>query len=168
MDGLSVREAGPDDAPTLAGLLHRMAEHYREDLSEPSSVTAERIVRLGIGPDRPVQALIAERDGAPLGAAFFNVVYPAAKALPSLYLKDLFVDPAARQGGIGRALMRRLAALAYERGYDRLDWSTGTANAAAIALYESIGAELVEIKRFYRLDRDALLLVAGTGSAAGD
>lgn len=153
---IAIREAGADDAALLAEVAHRMAAHYGEGLQEPPEKTADRMRRLRIGAEGFVQALLAERDGAVLGAAFFNVQFPGRDALPCLYLKDLYVDPAVRRGGVARALLRRLAALTVERGFERLDWSTDSANTAAMALYETAGAARLDSKRFYRLDGERL------------
>jgi len=163
--GVGIREAGPQDADLLANVVHRIAAHYEEGLAEPPDVTADRLRRLRIGPDGLVQALIAEQDDRVVGAAFFNVQFPGADALPCLYLKDLYVDPTARRSGIAQALLSRLAALTLERGFERLDWSTDSANTAAMALYDGIGAALLDSKRFWRLDRTALRRLTDAGTA---
>lgn len=162
---MAIREAGQDDAESLADVVHRMAAHYGEALSESPTVTADRLRRLQIGPRGMVQALLAERDGQTLGAAFFNIQFPGRDALPCLYLKDLFVDPQARRAGIAQALLRRLAALTVERGFERLDWSTDSGNAAAMALYRGSGATLLDSKRFWRLDGAALQHAADADEA---
>ena len=77
-------------------------------------------------------------------------------AQPGLYLEDLYVRPAQRGGGIGEAMLRRLAALAVERNYGRFEWSVLDWNEGAIRFYERMGAQLLPEWRICRVTGDAL------------
>lgn len=101
----------------------------------PEEITALTWSRI-LDPDVPLFARVAERAGTLVGFAD-AVVHPATwTAGPSCYLEDLFVDPEARGGGIGRRLIEDLAGLARARGWARLYWHTHEGNAAARALYD--------------------------------
>ena len=88
-------------------------------------------------------------------ALFFHN-FSTFKGKPGLYLEDLYVQPACRGQGIGRALLRHLGALACERGCGRFEWSVLDWNAPAIRFYESMGASLLPDWRICRIDGEAL------------
>jgi GNAT superfamily N-acetyltransferase len=81
-----------------------------------------------------------------------------------LYLEDIFVRPAFRQRGIGKALMARLAAHCVEQGYARFEWAVLDWNAPSIAFYRSIGAQLMEEWKICRLSGPALATFARDGA----
>ena len=100
------------------------------------------------------------RDGAAQGFALFFHNYSTFLARPGLYLEDLFVRPAARGRGVGKALLQYLATLAVERGCGRFEWSVLDWNAPAIAFYESLGAKAQSEWTIYRVTGEALTALA--------
>lgn len=177
MAGVAIREAGPDDAELPARLAFASDafyhEHFRGDApaaAGPDAIaeTADRIRSLGIGRGRTVEALIAEADGVAVGSAFFGTLFPADENRPSLFLKDLHVDESRRGLGVGRALMRALAALAVARGCVRMDWNTLDWNTGSIAFYESLGAVRRDQAVMFRLDRQALRRIAAESADPPD
>jgi GNAT superfamily N-acetyltransferase len=80
-----------------------------------------------------------------------------------LYLEDLYVTPEARGTGAGTALLKRLAAIAKERGCARFEWSVLTWNTPAIEFYRSLGAVSMEDWRVNRVTGDALDRLADGG-----
>jgi GNAT superfamily N-acetyltransferase len=88
-------------------------------------------------------------------ALFFNN-FSTFLAKPGLYLEDLYVQPAHRRAGLGRALLRRLGAIAVERGYGRFEWSVLDWNENAIHFYESMGATVLPDWRICRVTGAAL------------
>lgn len=99
------------------------------------------------------------------GFALFFHNFSTWEGKPGIYLEDLFVRPAARGRGYGRALLARLAAVALERGCARLEWSVLDWNAAAIGFYRALGAVPMEEWTTYRLSGEALVrLGRGEGS----
>src|SRR3954468_5627979 len=94
---------------------------------------------------RPMcEALMAERDGQCVGFALFFTTFSTFLCKPGLYLEDVFVEPAHRGAGIGKALLARLAAIAMERGCGRFEWRVLDWNEPSIRFYESLGASLLE------------------------
>ena len=83
---------------------------------------------------------IAEIDGEPVGFALFFQSYSTFLARPGLYLEDLFVRPAARGSGVGRALMSACARIAVQRHYGRFEWSVLDWNEPALKFYAALGA----------------------------
>ena len=106
------------------------------------------------------EVLIAEMEGAAVGFALFFHNFSTFEGRPGIYLEDLFVTPAARGSGAGRALLQSLAALALERGCARLEWSVLDWNTPAINFYRSLGAEAMNGWTINRVDGTALAALA--------
>jgi len=104
--------------------------------------TAGRIRRHGFGRRRYFEALLARRGRAVVGFALYYFTYSTFAGRPTLYLEDLFVLPAERGRGAGRALLRALARLAVRRGCGRMEWTVLDWNAPSIRFYEKLGARL--------------------------
>ena len=102
----------------------------------PPDVTTETWRRL-LDPDWPLEGLVAEQDGEVVG--FVNcVLHPSTWATAqSCYLEDLFVSPAARGSGAGRALIEAVVERARSRGFEKVYWHTRESNARARTLYDS-------------------------------
>ena len=95
-------------------------------------------------------------DGDPVGFALFFHTFSTFLAQPGIYLEDLFVIETARGGGVGRALLRRLAQIAVERGCGRLEWAVLNWNRSAIGFYEGLGAAPNSEWTVYRLAGEPL------------
>ena len=107
--------------------------------------------------ERPAaESVVAEREGAVIGFALFFTNFSTFLGKPGLYLEDLYVQPAHRGSGVGRALLTHLAALANERGYGRFEWSVLDWNVDAIRFYEKMGATLMPEWRICRVTGEAL------------
>ncbi len=159
-----LRPAELRDVQPIVGMIRELAEF--EQLTHLLQVTPEKL-RPHLFGEKPVaEAMVAEVDtgqgGKPEVAAFalFFTNFSTFLAQPGLYLEDLYVRPAFRRLGIGQALLRRLAALANERGYGRFDWSVLDWNASAIAFYERMGATVMPDWRVCRVAGDALRALA--------
>ena len=99
---------------------------------------------------------MAEWNSEPAGFALFFHNYSTFLARPGIYLEDLFVAPAFRSRGIGKALLLHLARLANERGYGRVEWSVLDWNEPAIGFYRSLGAVPMSEWTVFRLTGSAL------------
>ncbi len=116
------------------------------------------------GARRYAEVVLADFDGQPAGFALYFHNYSTFLARPGLYLEDLFVDPAIRKHGVGRALLQQLARTAAERGCGRLEWSALKWNRLAIDFYLRLGAVPMDEWCIYRLSGEALLRLAGPQS----
>lgn len=151
---LNLRPATRDDLPTIVRFIRELAEY--EKLLHVCRANEAGLER-ALFADRPVaETLIGEIDGRPEGFALFFTIFSTFECKPGLYLEDLYVTPAARGKGLGKALLTRLAQLAVERGYARLDWSVLDWNTPAIDFYKSLGARPMDDWTVFRLDGDAL------------
>ena len=152
--GFQLRAAEPRDVPALVGLIAELAEFER--LSHLLQVTPERLHPHLFG-ERPVaEARVAEVGGEVVAFALFFTNFSTFLAQPGLYLEDLYVRPAHRGAGIGRALLADLGALAVQRGYGRFEWSVLDWNENAIRFYQRMGATVMPDWRICRVTGEAL------------
>jgi len=104
--------------------------------------TPGRIRRHGFGRPRYFEALVCCRGRTPIGLALYYFTYSTFLGRPTLYLEDLFVLPAERGNGAGRALLRALAKIAVRRGCGRMEWAVLDWNTPSIRFYQKLGAKL--------------------------
>ena len=155
---LQIRCATAADVPQILAFICELAEYER--LSDQVSATEASLQQTLFG-DRPAaEVLIAQLGGVPAGFALFFGNYSTFLAKPGLYLEDLYVRPALRGQGIGKALLTRIAALAVARGCGRFEWSVLDWNQSAIGFYQNLGAVPMSDWRQFRLTGDALKAVA--------
>jgi GNAT superfamily N-acetyltransferase len=109
--------------------------------------------------------LIADLDGQPAGFALYFFNYSTWNGRPGIYLEDLFVDPEFRGLGIGKALLRQVAAIAVEKNCPRLTWAVLDWNTPAIDFYRAMGADFLDEWRMVRVTGDALQQLAGLSAA---
>ena len=151
---LTIRDAVRGDTALILELIHGLAAY--EELSHEVVATPELLEKWLFG-ERPVaEVLIAEWEGAPCGFALFFHNFSTFLGLPGFYLEDLYVQPEFRGRGIGKGLLLRLARLAVERGYGRVEWSVLDWNEPAIRFYKSLGAKPMDEWTVFRLTGDDL------------
>lgn len=133
---ITVRFATAADAPLLLRFVRELAAFERA----PDAVVATEadLLRHGFGPQPEFEAILAFLDGEPAGAALFHTRFSTWLGRPGLYLEDLYVTEAARGQGVGRRLLARLAAIAVERGWARIDFHVLEWNPAR-QFYERLG-----------------------------
>ena len=154
-----IRPAGRGDVPVLLQLVHELAAYERE----PDAVQAtEDDLRRALFEHGACSAHVAEQDGQVVGFALWYPTFSTWTGRSGLWLEDLFVRPAARGTGLGRALLRELAAVCVERGYARLEWWVLDWNEPALGFYRALGAVPQDTWTTLRLDGDALRDLAGS------
>lgn len=160
---ISIRAATPDDLPLVARLIRALAEYEKlaHEVRFDEAILGEKL----FGPRPYAEVAIGEIDGEAQGFALFFHNFSTFEGKPGIYLEDLFVQPAARGSGLGKALLSHLAALATERDCARLEWSVLDWNEPAIGFYKSLGARLMDEWTVMRVDGDAL---ARLGANAGN
>lgn len=161
---ITIRPATPGDVSLILDFIRALAAYERE----PDAVTATEadLLRDGFGANPFYFCLIAEKDGAPAGFAFYFFNYSTWLGRPGLYLEDLFVYPAFRGLGIGKALLQRVAAIAVEKGCPRLQWEVLDWNTPAIEFYRAMGAEFLDAWRNVRVTGEALRRLARAAGAS--
>src|SRR5262245_12725968 len=154
-----IRPATAEDTPTMCRLIRGLAEYER--LAHAVALDEGQLRAHLFGPRPFAEVLLAEEAGAVVGFALFFHNYSTFVSQPTLYLEDLFVEPAHRGMGHGKALLRAVARLAVERGCGRLEWSVLNWNEPAIRFYEALGAVPLDEWTVYRLTGEALQRAGG-------
>ena len=154
-----IRPATPADVPQILAFIRALAAYERA----PDAVTATEagLMRDGFGPNPFYSCLIAEHDGQPAGFALYFFNYSTWMGRPGIYLEDIFVQPEFRGLGIGKALLKQVAAIAVEKGCPRLQWEVLDWNTPAIEFYRAMGAEFLDEWRNVRIIAEALERLAG-------
>ena len=155
---ITITPATPGDVPTILSLIRELAE-YEKLLGRVSATEAS--LRRDLFGDRPyAEVLVGRLGGEPVGYALFFHSYSTFLAVPGIYLEDVFVRPAARGKGVGKALLRAVARAARDRGCGRVEWAVLNWNTPAIQFYESLGAEPLDGWTTYRMDGAAVARLA--------
>jgi len=155
---LSIRAAARADVPVLLDLIRGLAEYERLlHLVVADAATLEREL---FAPDAKAEAVVAFARGEPVGFAVFFHNFSTFLGRRGLYLEDLFVRPAHRGRGYGRALLRHVARIAHARGCGRFEWMALDWNAPAIGFYKSLGAVEMAEWRLFRVTGAALARLA--------
>lgn len=157
---MPLRPAVETDLDTIIELIRALAEYERE----PDAVRLDR-AELGrhlFGPRPYAEVLLAETEaGENAGFALFFPSFSTWEGKPGIHLEDLFVRPAFRGQGHGRALLEAVARTAVERGGARLEWAVLDWNEPAIGFYRRLGASSLDEWTTYRVEADALRALAG-------
>jgi GNAT superfamily N-acetyltransferase len=161
---IAIRFATTEDCPLLLRLIRELAAYERA----PDAVVASEadLRRHGFGPDRQFEAILAFLDGEPAGVALFHSRFSTWLGRPCMHLEDLYVTEPARGRGVGRRLMARLAAIAVERGWGRIDFHVLEWNPAR-AFYHRLGMAHVGGWLRYGADEGALRRLAAEDRGDG-
>ena len=160
---LSIRAARPDDAALVFALVRELADY--EKLSAAVDATEEMIAAALFCEQPRLYCDIAQWDGEAAGFATWFLNFSTFRGRHGIYVEDIFVRPAYRKRGIGKALMQRLARRCVEHNYARFEWAVLDWNAPSIAFYRSIGAEVLNEWRICRLSGEGLARFALGGAA---
>ena len=153
-----IRPLQPDDVGAFFALLQAKAAF---DGCPESLLATEASLRAALfGPGPVTRALVAVVDGRLIGMATFYAIFSTFIMQPGLWLDDLYLDPAHRGKGIGRAMMAQLASIASAAGCERLDWIVATANRDGKRFYERIGANISDQVQLCRLTGPAIRRLA--------
>ncbi len=151
---LAIRPAQPGDAALVFGFIRKLAE-YEKLLHEVAASEADIDGAL-FGPSPRCHCDIALWNGEPAGFALWVYNFSTFRGKAGIYLEDLFVDPARRGRGIGKALLKHLARRCLAEGLPRLQWWVLDWNESSIGFYESLGALPMNDWTVYRVTGDAL------------
>jgi diamine N-acetyltransferase len=152
--GVVVRPAGPDDTSLIFALIRELAAY--EKLGDAVDATQAMIADALFGEKPRLFCDIPEWNGEAAGLAVWFLNFSTFRGRHGIYLEDLFVRPAYRGKGLGKALMMRLATRCVEEGYARFEWSVLDWNAPSIAFYQSIGAQVLPDWKICRMSGEAL------------
>jgi len=164
--GIEIAPAMRADLPTVHRLMRALAVY--EKLEHVFVASEADLDDALFGPHPVAEAFLGLLDGAAVGYALVFTTFSTFAGRRCMWLEDLFVEPAVRGKGVGKALLVHLAALSVERGYARLEWNVLDWNEPSIGFYKSLGAVPMDEWTTFRLVGDALAGVARlSGGAAG-
>ncbi len=142
MDAVTIRPPEPSDATDVAAMVEALNLH----VGAPScAFTEEHFLRDALGPYRAFDALVAELDGQLVGYAFFHPSYDTESAVRGSYLLDLYVEDGVRRGGIGRALLARVARATREAGGGVVWWLMHERNEVASGFYRRLSTRVPDL-----------------------
>jgi GNAT superfamily N-acetyltransferase len=157
-----IRPIAPADVPAVVALVHDLAAY--EKAPEQCHLTAAQLHSALFGPSPALFGLIASEPDEPVaGFALYFLNFSTWEGVHGIYLEDLFVRPQQRGSGLGKALLIRLAQIAVDRGYARVEWSVLDWNTPSIEFYRSLDAVPMNGWTTFRLTGPALRTAAGIG-----
>ena len=161
INGSPLRIASVTDAdvPVVLSLVKKLAEYER--LTHLVVATEDDFRNALFGPRPSVEAVLAFVGDEAVGFALFFASFSTFLGRPGLYLEDVFVEPHFRGNGIGKALLKHLAAIACERNYGRMEWAVLDWNQPAIGFYKRLGAQMMDEWTVCRVTGDSLQRLAG-------
>jgi GNAT superfamily N-acetyltransferase len=157
--GLTIRAATPADRDLVFAFIRDLAEY--EKLLDDVIATPDDVARALFAPHPRVFCDLAEWDGQAAGFALWFYNFSTFRGRHGIYLEDLFVKPAFRGEGIGKALLAHLAKRAVAEGCARVEWWVLDWNEPSIKFYESLGAIPMEEWTVFRLTGEPLKKLAG-------
>jgi len=158
LSGLRLLPLADGDAELLSGMIRELAEF--EHLAAHCAMTAEAVRAHLLGPARCAEAIMAWLEDAPAGFAVYYRTFSTFVARPGVFLEDLFVRPAFRHRGIGRALLKEVGRIAHCGDAGRYEWATLKWNTNARRLYAAVGAREMDEWLLLRMDSAALTCFA--------
>lgn len=150
---ITFRFASEKDVPEILAFIKALAEY--EKMSD-EVVTTEDMLRKWLFEEKKAEVFFASAEGADVGFALFFTNFSTFLGRPGIYLEDLFVLPEHRGRGYGKAILKKLAGLAVERGYGRLEWACLDWNRPSIDFYLSQWAKPMSDWTVYRMSGDTL------------
>jgi GNAT superfamily N-acetyltransferase len=151
---MTVRPIRADDVPAVVGLVRELAD-YEKSLHE-ARLTEEQLTAVLFGDSPALFGHVALVDDEVVGMALWFLNFSTWRGTHGIYLEDLYVQPQHRGRGLGKELLRTLAAVCVERGYSRLEWSVLDWNEPSIEFYKAAGAVPMDGWTVFRLTDDAL------------
>ncbi|WP_371616591.1 N-acetyltransferase family protein [Streptomyces sp. NBC_00454] len=150
-----IRNAVVSDIPVIHAMIRELADY--EKVPDEARATEEQLREALFGERPAAFAHIAQTpEGEAVGFSLWFLSFSTWRGVHGIYLEDLYVRPGVRGGGHGKALLRELARICVERGYERLEWSVLKWNEPTIAFYEALGARPQDEWSVYRLTDGAL------------
>lgn len=153
-----IRPATATDVPVILQFIRELAAY--EKLSHEVTATEELLRRNLFGERPTAEVILAGENGAEAGFAIFFHNFSTFLGKPGIYLEDLYVRPAFRRRGLGKAIMIYLARLARERDCGRFEWAVLNWNKPSLDFYQSLGVRSMSDWTVQRMTGKALAALA--------
>ena len=155
---ITIRRARPGEADLVLSFVRELADY--EKLTHELEATAADLDAVLFGENPRLFCEIAEWQSEPVGFAVWFFNFSTFRGRAGIYLEDLFVRPAFRGNGIGKALLVHLARLCVDNNWSRLQWSVLDWNTPSIEFYKSLGAVMMDEWKLARINGEALARLA--------
>lgn len=163
MSAATLRPATRADVPLITQLIQELAEY--EKLAHTCVADDESVAENLFGERPAAEVVLAFIGEEPAGFALYFENYSTHLSRRGMHLEDLYVREHLRGRGVGKLLLAKLASIALERGYGRMEWAVLRWNESAIRVYDAIGAEPLSGWLTYRLSGDSLQRVASSAKS---
>lgn len=155
---IKIKPAALENVPQILELMREFAEYER--LLDYFETTEEELVRALFGDGKVADAILAFENEKPIAYAVFFPYFSTFRGQRGLYLEDIFITKDARGKGVGEMMLRFIARLAKERGFERIDFQVLEWNTPAIGFYERLGAVRDEEERHFKFTDEAFQKLA--------
>jgi GNAT superfamily N-acetyltransferase len=145
---------------SLVDTLVELDQHYFGPNGKTWEQIRDGVTQNLLGAGSGVDVLVAIESDEVVGIATISLLFPAPDQFGQLFMKDLFIRQPWRGRGIGKAMMQFIAAHALNLNCTRLDWTTEESNSSAISFYDSLGANRVPEKIYFRLAGEEIAALA--------
>jgi ribosomal protein S18 acetylase RimI-like enzyme len=152
---IQIRRPVEGEIPKIIGLMRDFAEF--EGLSEYLTITEEVLSRALFGDNSFVELLVASDGDLFVGYAIFYPHFSSFRGQSGYYLEDIYIDKVFRGRGVGEAMLREIARMGKDRGFERIDFQVLEWNESAIAFYKDLGAVSDDDERHYKFTDDAFI-----------
>ena len=147
-ENMTFRFAQKEDAALILHFIRELAKYEKR----PDQVFAtEEMITEWLFEKERAEAFFLVVDGKEIGYALFFHNFSTFSGRGGIYLEDLYVDPAFRGRGYGKASLQQLARIASERGCNRMEWTCLDWNTPSIEFYRRMGAISMDEWTTYRL-----------------
>ncbi len=153
MSDFQIQKAVEENIPQIIALMREFAEY--EKLLEYLEVTEERLEIALFGDGKVAEAIIALDGETVIGYAVFFPYFATFRGQRGIYLEDIFITKRVRGRGVGEMMLKYIAKIAKQRGFERIDFQVLEWNAPAIGFYERLGAERNDDERHFKFSDEA-------------
>ena len=148
-----IKKAGLENVPQIIALLREFAEY--ENLSAFVEITEERLKIALFGEGKTAEAIVAFEDETAIGYAVFYPNFSTFRGQRGFYLEDIYITQSFRKQGVGEMMLRFIAKLGKERGFERIDFLVLEWNTPAVEFYKKLGAIRDEEERHFKFTDEA-------------
>ena len=145
---IQIRKSTPNEVPSIVRLMRDFAEF--EDLGDYCEINEDRLFDVMFGDDAFVEGLVAFHADEPVAYALFYPYFASFRGQCGYFLEDIFIAEEFRRNGLGEAMVRIIARLAKQRGFERIDFQVLEWNTPAVKFYEKLGAIRDDSERHFK------------------
>ncbi len=154
MKDVIFKKAVRDDLPLIHSFIKELAEYQH---LEDQMIATEEALEKCLFEENRADVIFCVYEGKEVGFAVYYKTFSTLLGKCGIHLEDLYVKPEYRRHGFGRAILRKLAQITRDQGFERLEWSCLNWNESSIAFYLAIGATPMSEWTTFRLYGDALI-----------